>query len=289
MSAVLDLHPVGTHPVLSGAAEVHGVLDRMHAGAAQPLVSGEHALVVAELDRATRRIEALKLKVVVAAEKAGTAKDAGFTDTTAWIARTTTVSRPDAARDVALATELDSGHDATAEALDAGLVSPGHAAVIVNATGQLPDGVSDEQRQLVEAHLVEKAGRFSPDQLRRIARRAIEAVEPDQSVVDAHENELIRTEEQAAEAKCSFAMHDNGDGTSTGHFTVPDLAAAILAKILDTITAPRRMRDSSTRPPERSDAGPVVRLAASPRARVRRTPRAPPAALPKTQQPRRHK
>ena len=49
-----------------------------------------------------------------------------------------------------------------------------------------------------------KAARFSPDQLRRIARRAIEAVEPDQKVVDAHENELIRTEEQAAREKCSL-------------------------------------------------------------------------------------
>ena len=67
--------------------------------------------------------------------------------------------------------------------------------MIVHATGQLPDSVSAEQRQVVEADLVEKAGRFSPDQLRRVARRAIEAVEPDQSVVDAHENELIRTEE----------------------------------------------------------------------------------------------
>ena len=146
--------------------------------------------MVAELDRAIRRFEALKLKVVAAADQAGTAKDAGFTDTNAWVAKTTTVSRSDAAREVALATELESGHDATAEALDAGLVSPGHAAVIVQAHGQLPDGVSDEQRQIVEAHLVEKAGRFSPDQLRRIARRAIEAVEPDQTVVDAHENDL---------------------------------------------------------------------------------------------------
>ena len=40
MSALLDLHPDGAHPVLSGVAEVHGVLDRMHAGAAQPLVDG---------------------------------------------------------------------------------------------------------------------------------------------------------------------------------------------------------------------------------------------------------
>jgi len=89
---------------------------------------------------------------------------------------------------------------------------------------------------------VEKASRFSPDQLRRVARRAIEAVEPDQRVVDAHENELIRTEERAAQDKCSLTLHDNGDGTTTGHFTIPALAASILSKIIDTMTAPRRMR-----------------------------------------------
>ena len=72
--------------------------------------------------------------------------------------------------------------------------------------------------------------------------------------VDAHENDLIRSEEQAAQAKCSFTLHDNGDGTSTGHFTVPALAAAILAKILDTMTAPRRMRapGSDNGTPDRS-------------------------------------
>ena len=144
---------------------------------------------------------------------------------------------------VALAGELDAGHDATAEALDAGLVSPEHAAVIVSATGQLPDGVSTEQRHTVEASLVEKAARFSPDQLRRLARRAIEAVEPDQKIVDAHENELIRSEEQAAREKCSLTLHDNGDGTTTGHFTIPALAAAMLGKVIDAMTAPRRMRE----------------------------------------------
>ena len=95
---------------------------------------------------------------------------------------------------------------------------------------------------MVEASLVEKAARFSPDQLRRLARRAIEAVEPDQKIVDAHENDLIRTEEQAARDKCSLSLHDNGDGTTTGHFTIPDLAAAMLGKIIDAMTAPRRMR-----------------------------------------------
>ena len=90
---------------------------------------------------------------------------------------------------------------------------------------------------------MEKAARFSPDQLRRLARRAIEAVEPDQKIVDAHENELIRTEEQAAREKCSLTLHDNGDGTTTGHFTIPALAAAMLGKVIDAMTAPRRMRE----------------------------------------------
>ena len=93
---------------------------------------------------------------------------------------------------------------------------------------------------------MEKAARFSPDQLRRLARRAIEAVEPDQAVVDAHENELIRSEEQAAREKSSLTLHDNGDGTTTGHFTIPALAAAMLGTIIDAMTAPRRMRDAST-------------------------------------------
>jgi len=200
---------------------------------------------MAEVDRAIRRLEALKVKLVAIADQAGTAKDAGFTSTGAWVAKTTTVSHSDATRQVALAADLNSGHDATAEALDAGLVSPGHAAVIVHATRQLPDTVSTEQRQVVEAHLVEKAARFSPDQLRRLARRAIEAVEPDQQVVDAHENDLICSEEAAARDKCSLTLHDNGDGTTTGHFTVPALAAAMLSKILESMTAPRRMREPS--------------------------------------------
>src|SRR6187401_2045137 len=197
MAALLDLQPEGTSSVLSGVAEVEAVLDRMLASTTAPGAENYGAAVTA-LDRVSRRLEALTLKLVAAADKAGAAKDAGFTGADAWLAKTTTVSRGDAARQVALAGELDSGHDATADALDAGLVSPEHAAVIVRATGQLPDTVSAEQRQVVEASLVAKAARFSPDQLRRIARRAIEAVEPDQKIVDAHENELIRTEEQAA-------------------------------------------------------------------------------------------
>jgi hypothetical protein len=245
MTSLLD-RPLGTaHPVLVGLGEIEDALDRMLTGAATPL-TGDYATAVTRLERISRRVEAVKLKVLAGADKAGTAADGGFTGTESWVARHTTVSRTTAAREVALATQLAAGHDATAAALDQGLVSPGHAAVILSAGRDLPKGVSDAQRQQVEATLVEKAQRYDPDQLRRIARRAIEAVEPDQTVVDAHENELVRTEEQEARSRTRLSFHDNNDGTVTGHFTIPALAAAVLQKVIESMTSPRRMRERET-------------------------------------------
>ena len=94
---------IPTAPIrcLSGVADLHGVLDRTARRSCQPLVEASTALVVAEVDRAIRRIEALKLKVVAAADSGRVAKDAGFTGADAWLAKTTTVSRSDAARQVA--------------------------------------------------------------------------------------------------------------------------------------------------------------------------------------------
>ncbi len=247
MTAALDLHPDTGHPVTTGLAEIDHALDRMLGGAGSPLPSGEYAAAVHALERIARRLEAVKLKVLAAADRAGTAKSAGFTGTDAWTAKHTNTSRTTAAREVHLATELEAGHghEATAEALDAGLVSPAHAAVILHAGTQLPPTVSQDQRAAVEAALVEKAQRFNPDQLRRLAKRALETIEPDQQIVDAHENELVRTEEQAALDKCSLTFHDHADGTTTGHFTIPTLAAAILRKIIESMTAPRRMRTTN--------------------------------------------
>ena len=117
-TALLDSRP-GT--AVDHVAELHALIDRLHAAPAP--VTG-HAGRVAEIDRAIHRLTAYKLKVLAAADRARVAADAGFTDTNAWAARQTRTSRATAARDVALATDLETGHDATAAALDAGLLSP---------------------------------------------------------------------------------------------------------------------------------------------------------------------
>jgi hypothetical protein len=240
MAALLD-HPTAS-PLLAGLGALETAVDELQSAGVECWEPGAYASVVQRIERAHRRLEAVKLKVLASADRSGAAADAGFTGTDAWAARHTTTARAKAAREVRLATDLASGHDATAAALDEGLVSPAHAAVIVHAAGKLPTGVSDQQRARVETALVEKARRLDPDQLRREARRALEAIEPDPTVVDAHEDQLIRSEEEIARSKSRLTFHDNGDGTVTGHFTIPATAAAFLHKIVDTMTAPRRMQ-----------------------------------------------
>ena len=266
MAALLDLHPEAPTRCSPGVADVHGRARSDCTSRSLPLVSARPGPVVAELDRAVRRLEAYKLKVVAAADKAGTAKDAGFTGADAWLAKTTTCLARDAARQVALGGELDS---ARRHRRGSGrwAVSPEHAAVIVRATGELRRIGERRAAHRSESELVKKAARFSPDQLRRIARRAIEAVEPDQKIVDAHENELIRTEEQAAREKCSLdparqrrrhhhrPLHHpraRGNHARQGH-----------------------RRDDRASPDAPGSSRRPVRLAAPPRTRVRRAARAP--------------
>lgn len=127
----------------------------------------------------------------------------------------------------------------TQRALDAGEVSLGHAAIITHALAGLPTGLSPDQVTSVEQHLLRQARQVDPTTLRKLARRAIEAVEPDPVVVDANENAQLQDEHDAAYRASSFWMKDNTDGTTTGGFTVPWASGTALRTVLDAMTAPR--------------------------------------------------
>ncbi|MFL0460795.1 DUF222 domain-containing protein, partial [Kytococcus sedentarius] len=62
-------------------------------------------------------------------------------------------------------------------------------------------------------------------------------------VVDAHENDLIATEEHQAYAAASFTVHHTGHGVSHGKFTVPTLQAKLLEKVLSSMTSPTRTKN----------------------------------------------
>ena len=125
-------------------------------------------------------------------------------------------------------------------AFDAGVLSKEHVAVIQGALATVPDWVTPEQLHTLEVDLVERARRLRPASLRKVARRAIGVLDVPAEVVDAHENDLIATEEHQAYAAASFTVHHTGHGVSHGKFTVPTLQAKLLEKVLSSMTSPTR-------------------------------------------------
>jgi hypothetical protein len=241
VTAVLDLRPVTGDPVVSGLLELHAVLDRLMAHGSS---TGDFAMAVREVDRAVARLQAVRPALVAAADKASVAGASGMSGTGAWLSKQTRTTGAAAAGQVALAGALES-LPVTGAALRDGEVSAEHAAVIADATRQLPASLDAEQRGLVDQRLVDQARTLDPAALREQARRALERV-ASREEADRHHDAVLRDEEARARAKTRLTLHDNHDGTLTGHFTVPTVAGAILKKVIGQLVSPRRGRLGAT-------------------------------------------
>ena len=249
-------------------AGVHAVLDGCGDVAATPgsVASG----LVGDVDRAIARLSAVRLALVAAVDRDQVAAQTGLSGTPAWLASRSRSDSCRAAREVRLATALERDLPATKDALASGVVSTEHAHVIASAAARLPDGLRRAERQAIEAALVERAKLVDPAALATSARRALAAAARSQAQVDAHEDRLLRTEQDAALARTRLTLHDNRDGTVTGHFTVPTLAGHILRKVVQQIASPRRFaqhaartarEDSAARAPGATLSGEQVRAA----------------------------
>lgn len=226
---------------LTHTAAVDAWLDELAARQPGSLSDAEQAALIHELQRIERRVVAARLQVLAAAERAKTAVRSGAASTAAWAATLTQVDPQAAFREVRLATDVEHS-PVVKESLRAGDISPAHAAVIIDADRKLPASVPAAQREIVQQSLVAKAQTVSPSRLRKVARRALAAIETDEQVVDAHEDALLQDEETSALARTSLTFHDNHDGTVTGRFTVPTMQGHLLRKVIEAMTAPRRGR-----------------------------------------------
>jgi hypothetical protein len=235
-AVVAQTSATGRTPVAEGLARIHASIDELGATDTGE-VSGRD---VAEVDRAMSRLAAAKLSMVAAAHRQGAAERAGMTSTGTWLAAHTRAGGAQAAADVALATALDASLPLTREALAVGALSTEHAAVIAGTTSRLPESLTDAERSKVEAALVARARLVDPARLRRSARRALEAAERTAEEALVHEDAELRGEEDRARRRTRLTLHDNLDGTVTGHFTVPTLAGAILRKTIQQMVSPRR-------------------------------------------------
>ncbi len=241
MTALLDLAPEGTPPPLLATAEIHAAIDQLTGVVFESYGADVLASALVELKRAESRLAACKHRILRAADTTRVAAAFGATDTGSWAALLTHTDADVSARDVKLARSLVTGSP-TRVALENGDISADHARIITAAASQLPEGVSDQDALTVERSLVAKACTLSPRHLRAEARRCIEAITPDPEIVDEHENSVTKSEEDRAYDTATLSLHDNGNGTLTGRFTIPLFQGLLLKKVIDAITAPRRNR-----------------------------------------------
>ncbi|HEV7148231.1 MAG TPA: DUF222 domain-containing protein [Pedococcus sp.] len=240
----MSITPLVATPPLSahdGVRLLHELLDRVEHGRRRS--SSAAGATLLELDRALARLHALRLSLVAAAHHSGVASHAGMTGTGAWLAAQTRSDGATAAADLRLATALEHDLPATREALAAGEMSTQHAEVIAATAAQLPPGLTTEETTAIESALVARAKVVDPRTLRKTARRALSIAQRTDSEVDAHEDQVLRTQEERAWARSRLTMRDHGDGTTSGCFTVPTLAAAILRKTVQQLASPRRFAD----------------------------------------------
>lgn len=236
--AIAPLHPAPLVAADDGVRQVLGVLDRCEG--AGGLDAAAATRLISDVDRAVSRLQAMKLVAIAVVDKANIAAEKGMTGTAAWLAGHSRADSAAANRDVKLATALDDGLDVTQAALAKGDLSTDHARVIAKVAAQLPESVTPAERAQIETELVAKARILEPAKLGKVARRALEVVNRPPAEVDAHEDAMLRREEEAALDRTRLTMVDNRDGTVTGHFTVPTLAGHILRKVVQQIASPRR-------------------------------------------------
>ncbi|MGI9155343.1 MAG: DUF222 domain-containing protein [Marmoricola sp.] len=203
--------------------------------------------VVAEVAGLESAVMALKLSLLAEADRREVAQREADADTGAWAARLTGSSRAVLAGGIWLAKLLQSRYDATRRAFALGEVNQDQAMVIVTVCERFPAQVSEQQRVAAEEALVAKATgtshrrgkRMDARRLRIAAKRVLRGLVPPEQA-EAHEGDQQKKEEQRAHHESWLALHDNGDGTFSGRFQVPELQGQILRTILERLSSPRR-------------------------------------------------
>lgn len=210
----------------------------------------EHAVsAVARIESAAM---ALRMTLADEADRRQVAEHTAETGTDAWLARLTGTTREQAAGGLRIAALLREKYAATRAAFAAGALRVEQVRVIVNAAEQAPVEATPAQVTAAEEWLVDKAtgagtrsGRgLDAKRLRQAARRMFARI--DAELADRHQAILLGREARSAEAETFFGLHDNGDGTYSGRFRIPELHGRLLTAMIDRLTAPRRLsRDRS--------------------------------------------
>ncbi len=196
---------------------------------------------VEEAARLERMLGELRLRLSRTAEVSRVGEATAATDTGAWLARLTGSSAAVMRGGLWLARMLEERYPFVRNAFAAGALGEEHARIIVRAAERMPQEVTEQEREEAVSILVERVveRRLNTKALRRQSRRMLDRINA--AYADRHEAAMVCEEEQGAELETWMSLGDNGDGTWTGKFVIPDLQAHMLLAALDHLSSPRRV------------------------------------------------
>ncbi|TYL44830.1 DUF222 domain-containing protein, partial [Nocardioides sp. BGMRC 2183] len=196
--------------------------------------------------RLRSQLQAFELRLAAEAERRQVAREDGDTGTDAWLSRLTGDRREQLRGGLRLARLLHDRYTATAAALGAGQIRIEQARVIVDGlevtADQAPEGLLAQAEEILLSKATGAATRsgvpMPPTGLRRAARRAYNGLDTEFSRL--HLQASVRRNHQRGASNTWLSLHDNGDGTYSGRFCLPELHGQTLRTILESMSAPRR-------------------------------------------------
>ena len=242
------------HPILGCAAEVTAALERVADVDPAFMTTRDKATALIELARLASRLRGLALRILAAADDV--ALEHGARSAEAWLAHETRADIGPSLAAGRLAESLEGRWHQLREALSDGRVTEAQAHVIARALDDLPHGLDPEVMAKSEAHLIAEAAHFEPKRLRVLGRKVLEVVAPD--LAEAHEQQLLESEEARALRTTSLTMRRRGDGSTDVHIRLADAVAGRLMTYLEAYAAPRRGRLGGDHERTDPDTGPPI-------------------------------
>ena len=211
--------------------------------------------LLAEATSVAASLGELQARLVAEAECRSHAEEQGCTSTTAWVKDATRMSAAAAGRLTALARHLYGERVApTRLAWAAGRVTGEQALVIAEAINALATTVDEDRVTAAQLDLIERAGEHPLSDLRRLANRVVEVVDPD--TAEGILSDRLAEEERRALQTTRLRFARMGDGTTRLTGRLPDLAADMFKKTLEGLAAPRRRSVQDGAPVRHDEYGP---------------------------------
>ena len=223
---------LGTHQVDRGIAAAGAAVGELAEASLLGLDARATGEALVALGRLRAQVAELELRVLAHADEVRVQETTGATTPATWLATATRVTVR-AARRAAVLAEALGDYGLLRTGMASGDVNLEQAHVIVRALDALPVEVPAWVRVEAEQALVHAAGEHDAAALRILGDRILHLVAPE--VGEAHEAKVLADAEREADKATTLTLTPDGTGKVHGRFTLPELHAAILRKMLTAL------------------------------------------------------